>query len=86
MYNVGNVSSFNTIKVEVYQDSWWIQSWLSPLEPHKTHEDVRKGRLDGVGEWVLQRDEFKSWSDQGSTVNSILLCYGDPGVGKTYIR
>jgi len=86
-YSVGNVSSFNTINVEVYQDSWWVQPWLSPLEPHKRHEDVRNRRLDGIGEWLLQRREFTSWSNgQDSTANSTLLCYGDQGVGKTYIR
>ena len=87
MYNVGNVSSFNTFNVAVYQNSWWVQPWLSPLEPRKKHQDVSNKRLDGIGEWVLQRDEFTSWSNgQDNTVNSTLLCYGDQGVGKTYIR
>ena len=44
-------------------------------------------RLDGVGNWVLQRDEFQSWREnQDSLGNPTLLCYGGQGVGKTHIR
>ena len=87
--NVGNVSySYdNTISLGVEEESLKIQEWLSPLEPHKRHQDVRNGRLKGVGEWVLQRTEFESWCKrQGDSVDRTLLCYGGQGVGKTYIR
>jgi len=48
---------------------------------------VRNGRLDGVGEWVLQKREFELWREsRDGQVNPTLLCYGDQGVGKTYIR
>ena len=87
--NVGNVSNNynNTINVGIEEESLRIQAWLSPLEPYKRHQDVRKRRLDGVGEWVLRRSEFESWrKSQDGSVNPALLCYGDQGVGKTYIR
>jgi len=86
--NFANVSnSYNTINVGASEESSKIQAWLSPLEPHVRHQDVRNRRLDGVGDWVLQRDEFESWrKGQDSSVNPTLLCYGDQGVGKTYIR
>ena len=85
--NCNNTTINNNINVGVYEEIWWIQAWLSPLEPHKKHEDVRNRRLDGIGEWVLQRDEFMSWSKgQDGTANPTLLCHGGPGVGKTYIR
>ena len=87
--NVGNMSNFynNTINVGVSEESARIQEWLSPLEPHARHQDVRNRRLDGVGDWVLQRNEFESWHEtQNSGVNHTLLCYGDQGAGKTYIR
>ena len=87
--NVGNVSNSynNTINVGVEEESLRIQEWLSPLEPHKRHQDVRDGRLEGVGEWVLQRSEFESWcKSQDGSVDRTLLCYGGQGVGKTYIR
>ena len=87
--NVGNFSySYNnTINVGIEEESLRIQEWLSPLEPHKRHRDVRNGRLKGVGEWVLRRSEFESWCKrQDESVNRTLLCYGGQGVGKTYIR
>jgi len=88
MTNVGNVSnSYNTINVGIDEESLQIQAWLSPLEPHKRHQDVRNRRLDGVGEWVLRRSEFESWrKGRDCSVNPTLLCYGGQGVGKTYIR
>ena len=87
--NFANVSnSYNhTINVGVSEESARIQAWLSPLEPHARHQDVRNRRLDGVGEWVLRKNEFESWlKSQDSSVNRTLLCYGDQGAGKTYIR
>ena len=87
--NFANVSnSYNhTINLGVSEDSARIQEWLSPLEPRARHQDVRNRRLDGVGEWVLQKNEFESWREsQDSAVNRTLLCYGDQGAGKTYIR
>ena len=87
--NVGNVSNShnNTINVGIDEESFRIHEWLSPLEPNKRHQDVRNRRLDGIGEWVLQRSEFESWcKSRDGSANSTLLCYGGQGVGKTYIR
>ena len=87
--NFANVSNSynNTINVGVSEESAKIQAWLSPLEPHARHQDVRSRRLDGVGDWVLQKNEFESWHKiQDSSVNPTLLFYGGQGVGKTYIR
>jgi len=87
--NVGNVSNSynNTINVGIDEECLQIHEWLSPLEPNKRHQDVRNRRLDGIGEWILQRSEFESWrKSRDGLVNSTLLCYGGQGVGKTYIR
>jgi len=87
--NIGNVlnSYNNTITVGISEEASRIQRWLSPLEPHARHQDVRNRRLDGVGNWVLGEDEFESWrKSQDSSANRTLLCYGDQGAGKTYIR
>ena len=87
--NIANVSnSYNhTTNVGASEELLRIQAWLSPLEPYARHEDVRNRRLDGVGEWVLQKDEFESWRrSPDSTANRTLLFYGDQGAGKTYIR
>ena len=87
--NVGNVTNSNntTINMGIEEESFRIQEWLSPLEPHKRHRDVRGSRLDGVGEWVLRRSEFESWfKSQDGSADRTLLCYGGQGVGKTNIR
>jgi len=87
--NVGNVSNSNntTVNIRIDEESLQIQEWLSPLEPHKRHQEVRNRRLDGVGEWVLRRSEFELWcKSRVGSANPTLLCYGAQGVGKTYIR
>ena len=80
-----NVSNSITIA----DDRSSILTWLSPLEPRLRHQDVRAGRVEGVGEWLLQTEEFRNWytgSEGGESGNAVLFCYGNPGVGKTYIR
>ena len=48
---------------------------------------MRNRRLDGVGDWILQRNEFQSWSNSRDGEEDVILrCYGGQGVGKTYIR
>lgn len=86
--NVGNVSnSYNIIKVGADEKSLRIQAWLSLLEPYGRHKDVNNRRLDGVGDWVLRKNEFKSWrGGRDGLGDPTLLCYGDQGVGKTFIR
>jgi len=83
----GVSNSYNNINVGLSEESSRIQAWLSPLEPHVRNQDVRNRRLEGVGDWVLQMNEFESWREsQDASMDHTLLCYGDQGVGKTYIR
>ena len=66
-----------------------ILTWLSPLEPRLRHRDIRESRVEDVGEWVLETEEFKGWcagSGRSEPDNAVLFCYGDPGVGKTFVR
>jgi len=53
------------------------------------HWDIQKHRADGIGEWLLETEEFRRWytgSERGEGESAVLFCYGDPGVGKTFIR
>ena len=86
--NVGNVSnSYNTINVGVGEEPSRIEAWLSPLDFDRRHRDVSNRRLDGVGDWVLRRNEFESWHrGRDGSRDPTLLCYGSQGVGKTFIR
>jgi len=66
-----------------------ILTWLSPLEPRTRHQEVQERRVDDVGEWLIQTEEFRRWCGLGGESegdNPVLFCYGDPGVGKTFIR
>ena len=61
----------------------------SPLDPRTRHDDIRAHRVEHVGEWLLQTEEYQDWFNGiriGEPGNSTLFCYGDPGVGKTYTR
>ena len=92
-----NTHSFNTSytainvsnNLTLADDRSNILAWLSPLDPRSRHQDVRDRRVENIGEWLLQTEEFKSWGTVGGgdkSDNAVLFCYGNPGVGKTYIR
>ena len=92
-----NTNSFNTshtaISVAntftVTNDRSNILAWISPLDPKLRHQDIQDRRIESIGEWLLQTEEFRSWhaaSGGDGSDNTVLFCYGDPGVGKTYIR
>ena len=90
--NSGNVSgsynnTWNDCDIRVTDERRQILEWLSPLAPQLKHRDVRRSQVEGVGDWLLQTDEFKNWNTSKDRVASpVLFCYGDPGVGKTHIR
>ena len=86
-----NINSLNTTvnNFSVADDRSNVLAWLSPLEPRLRHQDIRDQRVEDVGEWLLKTEEFRSWcagSGGDESDNAVLFCYGDPGVGKTYIR
>ena len=88
-----NTNSFNIQNVQnnyvVADDRSPLLVWLSPLEPKLRHRDIQERRVDNVGEWPLQTDEFRSWHDwsgEDEGDKAVLFCYGGPGVGKTFIR
>ena len=94
LFGSGNVgcgnatNSYNTINVNKTDDEDnQIRQWLSPLEPQNRHRGVQADRVSGVGGWLLETKEFREWSgSEGESEQSVLFCYGDPGVGKTHIR
>jgi len=86
-YNTTNVSNNYTVT----DDRPQLLAWLSPLEPSLRHRDVRERRVENVGKWLIKTEEFGRRSRMGGESedggdNAVLFCYGDPGVGKTFIR
>jgi len=84
-FNVKN--SYNTTYNTKYVDeSAQILEWLSPLEPRLRHHDVRTRRLDGLGHWLLETEDFIKWRDGGNGFSTATLFgSGAPGTGKTYL-
>jgi len=84
-----NINSFNdvtNINTVIPDEDNQIREWLSPLNPHQRHQDVRAERLDGVGDWFLDTSEFRKWSKgEGESAEGVLFCSGGPGVGKTFL-
>jgi len=73
----------------VTDDRSEVLTWLSPLEPHLRHNQISERRVDSVGDWLLRTEKFRRWCSldfQGESRQGVLFCYGNPGVGKTYIR
>ena len=92
---IGNTNSFNSFNListanfisEGDDEGRQILQWLSPLEPQQRHQALRSDRLNSVGNWVLETSEFRKWRDaEDGSVEPVLFCYGNPGVGKTYVR
>ena len=90
--NVGNVidsykNVWNNCEILVSDEKRQILEWLSPLAPRERHRAVSESRMDGVGDWLLGTSEFEKWHmGEDQTAHPVLFCYGDPGVGKTYLR
>ena len=83
----GNVTNSHNITVNKTDEDKQIKQWLSPLKPQYRHQSVQTNRVDGVGGWFLEMDEFREWSGgQGAPAQAVLFCYGHPGVGKTHVR
>ena len=87
-----NNNSFNTTNVSNHftapADRSEILGWLSPLEPRVRHQNLEASRVDKVGGWLLQTEQFQSWWNggrQGESQSATIFCYGNPGAGKTYI-
>ena len=92
-YFSNNTNALNTINVSnnftVTDDRSNILAWLSQPDPTLRHHDVRDRRVENLGGWLLKTEEFRGWyagSGRSESDNAVLFCYGDPGVGKTFIR
>ena len=87
--NSFNTNSFNVLNYTVTDDRPQILTWLSPLDPRLRHQDIQERRVENIGEWLMQTEEFRSWHDEGGEGEgdkAVLFGYGDPGAGKTFMR
>ena len=92
-HNANSLNTYTAINVSnnftIADDRSNILAWLSPLDPKLRHQDIQDRRVENVGEWLLETKEFRNWQAggaEGESHDAVLFCYGDPGVGKTFIR
>jgi hypothetical protein len=58
-----------------------IFRWLSTIPYSQHHENMRRGRLQDSGLWLLDHPDFQKWSLD--SYSSILWVHGSPGSGKS---
>ena len=88
MQNVAYCFNTNTYNGGfVYLGADPVLEWLSPLDPRARHRALSINRVAGVGDWLFLTNKFTQWSGNFErSAMPVLFCYGDPGVGKTYLR
>ncbi|KAI9860642.1 MAG: hypothetical protein M1813_006067 [Trichoglossum hirsutum] len=64
------------------QESQEIVAWLSSLSFSTKQNDVFNARQEDTGQWFLDSDAFKSWTEG---IHKTLWCPGIPGAGKTVL-
>jgi len=80
-------NTWNNCEISETDERCHILEWLSPLAPRLRHRDIRRSQVEGVGDWLLQTDEFINWNTgEDGVVSPVLFCYGDSRVGKTHLR
>ena len=90
--SLNTTNSYNTNVSNHYtfaEDRSQLLTWLSPLDPGLRHSDIQERRVNNVGEWLMRTEEFRRWcrlGEDGEDDKQVLFCYGNPGVGKTFIR
>ena len=88
--NTTNSNNQNVwINCTAADDRAQLLAWLSPLDPGLRHCDIQERRVNDIGEWLIGTEEFRRWCGLGGERGgdkAVLFCYGNPGVGKTFIR
>ncbi|KAF9878883.1 hypothetical protein CkaCkLH20_03783 [Colletotrichum karsti] len=72
------------VQREAKENEWQdFLKWLSPLDFHDQHRQIRDRRLDESATWILDHEEVIEWKN--SQKSSVLLIHGIPGSGKSML-
>ena len=66
------------------QDREKTLNWISTFGYEKKHHAIRMPRVDGTGEWLLDREEYWQWRDDKDS-HKVLWCHGIQGSGKSVL-
>ena len=85
-----NTNSFNTtiFNYTTADEKSEIMAWLPPPEPQVRHREIGSQRIDTIGAWLLETEEFKRWysgNGEDGPHYPTPFCEGNPGAGKSYI-
>ena len=62
-----------------------VLDWISVIKHEQKHHDIRLPRVGGTGDWFLELDEFRRWRDKTEPRDSVVLCQGIQGSGKSVL-
>lgn len=62
-----------------------VLEWLSTFKHEQKHHDIRIPRVEGTGEWLLQKVVFQQWRDDPKSRDNTLWCHGIQGSGKSVL-
>ena len=79
---LNTTNSFNKVwnNCTFNDDPSQLLTWLSPLDPSLRHCDIRERRVNDIGGWLMQTEEFRRWGifgGDGQGHEPVLFCYGD---------
>lgn len=66
------------------QDREKTLNWISTFEYEMKHHAIRMPRVEGTGEWLLDREEYRQWRDDEDSPK-VLWCHGIQGSGKSVL-
>jgi DNA replication protein DnaC len=91
--NISTLNAFNgritredvstLLKHKSNQKDRMCLDWLSPTTHATRQNECIHLREPGTGKWLLESDEFKTWSED--TGDKTMFCPGIPGAGKTIL-
>ena len=63
-----------------HKDRQSILDWLSSTNFPAHQSALSSGRQEGTGSWLIESEEFKTWTKMGGKT---LICQGIPGAGQS---
>jgi len=60
-----------------------ILDWISTTRYSQKHQTLQESRTQNAGDWILHSPEYVRWQNGPGQIDTVLLCEGIQGSGKT---